>query len=128
MSTWRGHGGKCLVTNSNIELGVGKWAVDEMSVLANKTNSKSRGHKQRQKTVDDTSWTIELPWDDAQDPNAIGLASGSTIKLVLEKGESGKKMTSLSAIIEKVGYVNDEDEDIVRLTISGYSNEKFTHS
>lgn len=128
MSTWRGHGGKCIVTNTNIELGISKWSADETSVLANKTNSKSLGHKQRQKTVDDTSWTIELPWDDTQDPNAIGLASGSTIKLVLEKGESGKKMTSNSAIIEKVGYVNDEDEDIVRLVISGYSNEKFTHS
>jgi hypothetical protein len=50
------------------------------------------------------------------------------VKLVLNKGESGKKMTSSSAVIEKVSWTNDEDEDVVRLVINGYSNIKFIHS
>lgn len=128
MATWRGHGGAVTVLNTNVALGVSKWEVEETAVLANKTNSKSLGHKQRQATVNDTTITIEMPWDDTQDPAAIGIRRGATVKCVLNKGESGKKLSTNSFIIEKNRFVDDEDEDIVRLVISGYSNENMVHS
>lgn len=128
MATWRGNGGKVLVGASNIELGVSKWTAEETIILANKTNSKSAGHKQRQGTVKDTKLSFELPWDDTQDPNAIGIFNGAIIKVQLYKGESGKKMVADQAIIETVSYINDEDEDIVRLSVTGYSNQSFVHS
>lgn len=128
MATWRGQGGAVTVLSNNTALGVSKWEADESAVLANKTNSKSAGHKQRQATVRDTAITIELPWDDTQDPEALGLIPGAVLKAVLSKGESGKKCSTNTFIIEHRKFTNDEDEDIVRLVLSGYSNEKLTHT
>jgi len=128
MATWRGQGGAVTVLGNNTALGVSKWTADETVVLANKTNSKSAGHKQRQGTVRDSTFSIELPWDDTQDPEALGLVPGSVIALTLNKGESGKKMSTSQAVIEKRGWVNDEDEDLVRLVLSGYCNVKYTHT
>lgn len=128
MSTWRGHGGKLYVKSPQVELGIGKWTADESAVLANKTNSTSGGHKERQGTVRDTAISFEMPWDDTKDPDALGLHPGTSHALELQKGESGKKMTTTSFIIEKRSFVNDEDEDIVRLSVSGYSNAVMTHS
>lgn len=128
MATWRGHGGAVKIKSPQVTLGVSKWTVDESAVLANKTNSTSLGHKQRQATVRDTSITIELPWDDTQDPDALGLNPGTSHVLELNKGESGKKMATNTFVIEKRGFIDDEDEDIVRLVISGYSNETMVHS
>lgn len=128
MAFWRGQGGAVTITTANSALPAGKWTVEESAALANVTNAKSAGHKQRKGTVRDTSFTVEMPWDDDYEPGDIGYEPGTEVKLVLNKGESGKKMTSTSCVIEKIGWTNDEDEDVVRLVISGYSNEKFVHS
>lgn len=128
MAFWRGQGGLVTITTTNYSLPVSKWTADESSALAKVTNAKSAGHHQRKGTTLDTAFTLELPWDDAFDPTDIGITAGSDVKLVLNKGESGKKMTSSSAVIEKVSWTNDEDEDVVRLVINGYSNIKFIHS
>lgn len=126
MATWRGHGGQVTVMNTNVELGVSKWTLRKSAVLANKTNSKSAGHKQRQKTVRDSTFTIEMPWDDETDPEDIGFFEGETIKVVLMKGESGWGHSSDDCIIESVEITDDEDEDIVRLVVTGYSNKVMT--
>jgi len=128
MATWSGAGGAVTVTGTDIAIGVAKWEVEETAVLANKTNSTSLGHKQRQMTIVDTTFSIEMPWDDNKDPAAIGINRGASVKMVLNKGLSGKKITTQNAIIEKVKFINDEDEDIVRLNITGYSQEIVVHS
>lgn len=128
MSTWRGHGGAVTVKNTDTPLGVSKWSCEESVVLANKTNSTSGGHKQRQATVKDTSFSLELPWDDTTDPAAIGIHVGATIKLVLNKGESGKKISFADAIVEKVSWTDGQDEELVQLVLSGYSNSAGVHS
>jgi hypothetical protein len=124
MATHRGHGGTVTITNTDEELGVSKWTMKKSRVLANKTNSKSGGHKQRQGTVHDTSWTIELPWDDDTDLEGLGVVEGEEVKLVLMRGESGYGWQLNKAIIESVEDSNDEDEDVVRQVITGFSNEK----
>lgn len=128
MATWRGHGGALTVLDTNTALGVRKTTIEESAALANKTNSKSLGHKQRQATVRDTAITVNLPWDSDQDPEALGLLPGAVCRLVANKGESTKTMTTQTFVIEKRSWELDQDEGLVELVLSGYSNEKMVHA
>jgi hypothetical protein len=129
MALQAGQGGTVKVGASlETEIGVSRWKLSKKRALANVTTSKAGGIKQRKGTIRDQMVTLELPWDDGQDPSTIGMDEGSEIKVELKIGASAKKWTSNKVIIESVEYDNDEDEDVVRLVIVGYANEAFVLS
>lgn len=122
-----GNGGA--FTIGSTEVAISKWTLDSSAVLANVTNSKSNKHKQRKATIKDHAFTIEFPWDDAINPEANSFQEGATIStLVFELGDSAKKFSASEGIIEKVQYVNDEDEDVVRCVCNGYLQATPTYS
>ncbi|VTS03285.1 hypothetical protein [Tuwongella immobilis] len=128
MAHWAGEGGTVTMTETDVDWPVAKWTLDKSVALANTTSSKSNGIKQRHATIKNQQVTFEVPWDDAINPEASGFDEGKIIKVVLNAGRSGKKWTSPAVIIEKCTYVNDEDEDVVRLSVTGYANVAFTYS
>lgn len=129
MAFHKGNGGEVFVgADAGTSVPVGKWTLEKSVALANVTNSKSAGHKQRKATVADDKVTLECPWDDAVNPQANAFAEGQEIRVVLEIGDSAKKWTCPTVIIESVQYVNDEDEDVVKTVITGYGQEAFVYS
>jgi len=128
MATWAGQGGAVTVGASDTAIAVGRWKLSKKASLANKTNSTSGGIKQRQATIKDEMVTFEMPWDDTINPELSGFAAGAQVKVVLNLGQSGSKFTSAGVIIESTEYDNDEDEDIVRLSVTGYANFAFVYS
>lgn len=128
MALWGGTGGHVTMTGTNVDWGVSRWKLRKSVALPNVTNSKSGGIKQRIATTKDQQATMELPWDDAINPEASGFNEGAEVKAVLNLGLSTKKFTSNKLIIESHEYDNDEDEDAIRVVTTGYANEAFTYS
>lgn len=128
MAFWAGLSGLVTVTASAHNWPVGRWKLQKKRVMGMITNSTSGGIKQRKATVKDQMVTFELPWDDAINPEASGFSEGSDVSMILNLGLSGKEFTSSSVIIETCEYDNDEDEDVIRLMVTGYANVAFVYT
>lgn len=125
MAQHKGNGGEVFFgAGAGTSLAVSKYTLDKDVKLANKTHSKSNGRKLRHPTVGDDQFVLEIPWDDTINPQTIGCKEGTDgVKVSLKIGDSANSWTCAGCIIEKVRYINDEDEDIVRLELTGYAND-----
>lgn len=129
MAKYAGQGGTVKVkTGPQVAIGVGKWDLDTKYVLADVTNSKSNGIKQRKATIKDQVLTLEMPWDSDEEPITLGINEGSEIAVELTLGSSGQKLTSTAVIIENVKRSCNFNEDVLTLTITGYANVAFALS
>ncbi len=128
MAMWGGYSGAVTMTASPITWAVGRWKLRKSVALPNITNSTSGGIKQRKATIKDQQASFEVPWDDAINPEASGFAEGASVANVLNLGQSTKKFTTSALLIESCEYDNDEDEDVVRLAVTGYANSAYVFS
>lgn len=115
-----GHGG--YITVGGTRLDVTEWQLNKTARLAEVTNSGSGGVVKRHKIVEDAQFTIQVPWDSENIPDTdISLDVGDEPALVLYVGDSGKTY-SFTGIVESVQPVVNNQNDIVRMTVTGYAN------
>lgn len=99
---------------------VSEWRLDKEATLVETTTSASGG-KVRTTVLRGGSWTINVPWNSLLTPEAAGFREGGELAaLGLILGSSGL-MYEFPAIMEKVSPISNATNDVVRLTISGYS-------
>jgi hypothetical protein len=117
MSFWTGNGGEIVV--GAVTLHVTKWTVRKTARLAEATHSGTTATN-FEKVVPHFEWTAEVPWDDTNMPDVdAGLAEGAKVTIVFHDGASGKTFTLTNTSVETLEQVNDNENDIIRVTVSG---------
>jgi hypothetical protein len=117
-----GHGGAFVVgTGAGTEVGIFTWTLNKDPRLAETTNSGTGGSTRYKRTVKDNSWTIELPVDSDQIlETVLSLDSGSELAQVkFQLGESALAYTLTNTTVETMVPVVNNQNDIVRMTITG---------
>lgn len=95
------------------------WTLNDMNRLAEVTNS-AYGGSQFAPTLQDPSWTIEIPRDDTLFPEALGFVSGTFItSLWFKLGAENKTHRVNATTVETVTTVNDNKGDVIRVTVTG---------
>ena len=95
------------------------WTLNLANRLAEVTNS-SFGGSLYAATLQDPSWTMEVPRDDTLYPEALGFTQGVFIaSLYFKIGAEAKCHRIDSTSIESVNYVCDQKGDVVRVSITG---------
>lgn len=109
----------------HVKLGAGSiicitdWEVERTSRLADVTTSCSGGEL-RKGILGGGTWTFNAPWDDTITPESLGLVEMAELgDMRFYLGESNL-MLQFSGIVERVRYVNNAANDVVRLTVSGF--------
>src|SRR5450432_3102984 len=90
MSTFRsGNGGFVLV--GAVHLDVAKWEVDDGIRDTENTHSGSAGFTNFETVVGNASWTIDVPWDEANMPDTTaGLVPGNKVTIKFMHGAGAK--------------------------------------
>jgi hypothetical protein len=115
---WSSQGGHVKLTAA-VTVPVSDWEAERTSRLAETTVSTSGGER-RKKVLGGGTWTFNCPWDDSQTPESLGLREGAELAdMRLFLGESSL-MLQFAGIVERVRYVSNATNDVVRLTVSGF--------
>lgn len=114
-----GQGGHA-VPSTGIGYPVAEWSVDKRARLADSTTSASGG-EHRTRVLRGGTFRINVPWNSVLTPEDAGFREGDELDaLCLYLGDS-LLMYQFPAIMEQVSVVVNAANDIIRLTISGYS-------
>jgi hypothetical protein len=118
---WSGQGGHAIPSvPAGVAFPVAEWRLQRRARLADATTSASGGEV-RALVLRGGSFTINVPWNSNLTPEAAGFVEGAELAdLGLMLGDSGF-MYAFPAIMENIEYVCNAANDIIRLTISGYS-------
>lgn len=99
---------------------VAEWSLDKRARLADSTTSASGGEV-RKTVLRGGTFRCNVPWNSSLFPETAGFVEGGELTaLALIIGDSGW-MYQFPAIMEQISIVVNAANDIVRLTISGYS-------
>jgi len=114
-----GQGGHAVPT-TGVGFPVAEWSVDKRARLADSTTSASGGER-RNKVLRGGTFRVNVPWNSTLTPEACGFREGDELEsLSLYLGDS-LLMYQFPAIMEQISVVVNSSNDIIRLTISGYS-------
>jgi hypothetical protein len=118
MSLWSGQGGH-VKSGLAITVPVADWECEKLARLTETTTSASG--ERRSKVLSGGTFTFNTPWDNTQLPEDNGFVEGADLPDIrFFLGASGK-MFKFAGIIERVRFINNAVNDVVRLSISGYA-------
>ncbi len=102
--------------------GITKWELTKNAVLTEITHSGSMGWQQRKAIVRGGQFTLEFVWDANNCPDSdVTLDAGDEPVVALKRGANAGYY-QFAAIVESVKLVDDNQKDVIRGTISGFTN------
>ena len=112
---WSGNGGYTTVGATRLD--VAKWTVNSNARLTENTNSGTAGSTRYDLVAYDNSSSIEIPWDSDNLPSTL-LPRGSKVTLTFYHGGSTKTSVLTNTTVENVTTVDDNAQDIVRVSVT----------
>lgn len=114
----KGNGGKAVIGGADFN--ITDWELTKDGRLAETTHSGTAGWSRYQGTVKHAQWTMNLPWDSEDIPDTDRtLDIGDVLTLTLHCGDSGKTYIVTSTTVSSVRTVVNNQNEIVRSTVSG---------
>jgi len=119
MATFRSGNGSYVEVGA-VRLDIATGTINTGARLVENTHSGTAGASNYEKVVDDASWTIEVPWDEANQPDTdAGLLPGSKVTLKQFHGAGAKFITLTNTTVESFETVLNNSTDIIRCRIAG---------
>lgn len=119
MATFRsGNGGYIEVGATRLD--VISWEVDTGSRTTENTHSGTSGYSNYEHVCFDASSTIEIPWDEVNQPDTdAGLVPGNKVTVKYYHGGAGGKFITLTnTLVEKLITTDNNSNDIVRARVT----------
>ena len=111
-----GNGGK--LTVGATDLHVSQWSGNFGARLVENTHSGTSGTTNYEKVVFDPSWSADIPWDSANEPDDL-LVPGTKVTVKFYMGGSGTFKTLTNTTVESAEVTVDNSGNIVRMRCTG---------